>query len=191
MFAISRCLLMVLVAGTTPYYEDLDSKNPALKEFNEHVQRYMDLHKKVEDSLPPADKKESDPAKIVAHQKTLRAAIGAARPKAAQGDIFTPQVQPIFRNIIKRELSSGRGATARAMILGEGNPRNDESPAKVDLRVNAEYPAKAPLSTVPPSVLLKLPPVPRGLEYRFVGRHLILFDSPANLIVDILRDAMR
>jgi hypothetical protein len=182
---------MALVAGAAPYHEDLDSKNPAIKEFNDHVHRYMDLHKKVEDSLPPIDKTEKDPAKIVAHQKTLRSAIASARPKAARGDIFTPQVQPIFLDIIKRQLASGRGAKARSMVLGEGNPRNDESPAKVDLRVNAEYPAKAPLSTVPPSLLLKLPPVPKGLEYRFVGRHLILFDSPANLIVDVLPDAIR
>jgi len=77
------------------------------------------------------------------------------------------------------------------MILGEGNPKNAESPARVDLVVNGKYPPNAPLSTVPPSVLLSLPKLPQGMEYRFVGRHLILFDSKANLIVDVLRNAIR
>ncbi len=181
MFAISPCVLVVLLAGT----------DPAIKEFNEHVQKYMDLHKKIERSLPPLDKKESDPAKIVNHQKALSAAIRAARPEARRGDIFQRDVQPVFLMIIKEQLSSGKGATARAMILGDGNPKSPESPAKVDLSVNAEYPAKAPLSTVPPSVLLSLPRLPEGLEYRFVGRHLILYDGPANLIVDVLPDAIR
>jgi hypothetical protein len=57
--------------------------------------------------------------------------------------------------------------------------------------VNAKYPPNAPLSTMPPTVLLNLPKLPQGLEYRFVGKHLILFDSKANLIVDILRNAIR
>jgi hypothetical protein len=47
------------------------------------------------------------------------------------------------------------------------------------------------LSTMPPSLLLNLPKLPEGLEYRFVGRNLILYDSKANLIVDILRNAIR
>jgi hypothetical protein len=76
------------------------------------------------------------------------------------------------------------------MILGEGNPRSPESPAKVTLAVNAPYPSAAPLSTVPPSLLLKLPPLPDALEYRFVGRNLILWDTKANLIVDILPDVI-
>jgi hypothetical protein len=44
---------------------------------------------------------------------------------------------------------------------------------------------------MPPSVLLRLPKLPKGLEYRFVGKHLILYDMKANLIVDIFRNAVR
>jgi len=192
MFAVSSCVLVALLAGTAPQRGEPATKDPAIEEFNKQVKKYMDLHNKVEHSVPPIDKKrESDPARIVNHQKALSAAIGAARPEAARGDIFRPDVQPVFLKIIKKQLSSGKGPTARAMILGDGNPKSPESPAKVDLSVNAEYPAKAPLSTVPPSVLLSLPRLPDGLEYRFVGRHLILYDASANLIVDVLPNAIR
>jgi hypothetical protein len=167
-------------------------KDPAIKEFNERVQRYWDLHKKMETAAPPADKKkEPDPAAIVGHEQVTADRIRSARSNATEGDVFTPAVQRILMATIKEGLASSAGAKAREMILGEGNPKNPESAAKVDLKVNAKYPSSAPLSTVPPSVLLKMPQLPQGLEYRFVGRHLILFDSKANLIVDIMRNAIR
>jgi hypothetical protein len=39
-------------------------------------------------------------------------------------------------------------------------------------------------------VLLKLPPLPKDLEYRFLGRDLILLDIHANLIVDFIPAAI-
>jgi hypothetical protein len=36
-----------------------------------------------------------------------------------------------------------------------------------------------------------LPSLPEELEYRFAGRDLVLLDSEAQLVVDILRDAIR
>jgi hypothetical protein len=183
---------MALLLTAAPHHSERDTTDPAVKDFVERVQNYWNLHKKIEGTVPPINKKkEPDPAVIVDHERKLAAGIRAARPKAAEGDIFTPPVQKVLIETIKQELSSGTGATARAMILGEGNPKNPESAAKVDLVVNGIYPSSAPLSTVPPSVLLKLPKLPDGMEYRFVGRHLILYDSKANLIVDILRNAIR
>jgi hypothetical protein len=45
--------------------------------------------------------------------------------------------------------------------------------------VNAIYPEKAALATVPPLILVNLPRLPDGLEYRFMGRDLILRDRDA------------
>jgi hypothetical protein len=36
-----------------------------------------------------------------------------------------------------------------------------------------------------------LPPLPDELQYRIVGRDLVLVDVHANLVVDILREALR
>jgi hypothetical protein len=163
-----------------------DDPHPAVKEFMTRVQDYADLRKKIEGDLPSLSKKEEDPAEIIEHEKKIAAGIRAARAKAVRGSVFIPAVQPILLKMIKDEL----GPTARKMILGDGNPRSSESPAKVDLKVNAMYPSAAPLSTVPPSVLLKLPALPKGVEYRFVGRTLILYDGKANLIIDILPNAI-
>jgi hypothetical protein len=56
--------------------------------------------------------------------------------------------------------------------------------------VNAEYPEKAPLATLPPLILNRLQRLPEGLEYRFLGRDLILHDAKANLIVDFVHEAV-
>ena len=43
---------------------------------------------------------------------------------------------------------------------------------------------------VPPCVLAALPELPQELQYRFLGRDLLLVDIGANLIVDILPAAV-
>lgn len=187
-----HCVVMFLALTAAVPRAQEDTTSPVLKDFIERVGEYWDLHKKMDGEAPKIDKKKESPEAIVEHEKKLRADIVAARTNAAEGDLFTPSVQKSIVATIRQELSSSqKGKTAREMILGEGNPKNPESKAPVVVAVNATYPHSASLSTVPPSVLLKLPKLPEGLEYRFVGRHLILFDSKANLIVDILRNAVR
>ncbi len=56
--------------------------------------------------------------------------------------------------------------------------------------VNATYPPALPLATFPASLLAALPPLPEDIEYRFVGRHLILRDVKANIIVDVLPNVL-
>ena len=185
---VSAFILATVLAGV-PHPED---KNPAIKDFNKRVEDYVDIRKKAESNAPPIDKKkEEDPAAIVAHEQVVAAGIQAARKNAAEGDIFTPAVRKRFAAVLKPALAPKKGPDAREIVLGEGNPKHPESKARVDLKVNAKYPSTAPLSTMPPSVLLKLPQLPKALEYRFVGKHLILFDAKANLIVDIFRNAVR
>jgi len=65
-----------------------------------------------------------------------------------------------------------------------------EVPMKSPPSINTDYPTKLPLATVPPGLLLKLPTLPDDLEYRFLGRHLILRDIKANLIVDFIPDVV-
>jgi hypothetical protein len=43
---------------------------------------------------------------------------------------------------------------------------------------------------MPGNVLTALPPLPEGLEYRFVSRNLLLLDVQANLIVDFMPAAI-
>ncbi len=157
----------------------------ALRHFEEEVAEYAELHAKQLAKLGshlPADAQET-----AATQKALARAIAAKRAKAEPGDIFRPEVQPLFRRLIAEQLQGPDALDARRMLL-ERDP-DEEVPVPVVVRVNAEYPPGAPRSTVPPSVLLTLPPLPACLHYRFVDRDLVLVDSVAQLIVDFLPDA--
>jgi hypothetical protein len=155
------------------------------KQFQERIQKYLALQKKAVSSVPPIGKNVTDAAVLAKHEQQIADAIRAQRPNAMPGDIFTPGVKPIIAAIVKQRVDGKNGAGAKSTILGEGNPKN-ESAAPVNLTVNATYPTTAPLSTMPPSVLKALPPLPKELEYRFVGRTLILRDTTGNLIVDVV-----
>jgi hypothetical protein len=64
----------------------------------------------------------------------------------------------------------------------------DDAPptSAIPFKVNAKYTENQPLPSVPANILLNLPELPAPLEYRIVGRNLILLDSASDLIVDYM-----
>lgn len=170
-----------------------DFEEETLEEFDDAVEDYLKLRRKAAKTVTaPAPGPQATPAQIVAHQRAMAQAIRALRPAARQGDLFAADSHPIFKRIIATELAGRAGAPARLALL-EGNPpieidRDDRMPVRTS--VNATYPEAAPVSTVPPSILLMLPPIPAdAVEYRFVNRDLVLRDVEANMIVDFITQA--
>jgi len=153
------------------------------KTFTDRVQAYVKMQKDLEASLPTL-KPTKDAAQIVEHQHALARKIADARRNARQGDIFTHEVTERFRKIIRKAFHGPEGRLARRTI-------QQDTPFKViALRVNDVYPENIPLTTTPPSLLLKLPELPPELAYRFVGRDLALKDVKAGLIVDLIPNAI-
>ena len=97
----------------------------------------------------------------------------------------------MLQKVLRGALKGSRGPDLRASIK-EGNPRYEKAPGEVvpAVEVNATYPANAPLSTVPPTLLLRMPQLPPDIEYRFVGTTLILRDRESNLIIDYMKEAV-
>jgi hypothetical protein len=153
----------------------------ALEHFQEELAEYAVLHAR---QLLKVGSREA----TVDVQKALARAIAAKRARAGPGDVFLPEIQPLFRRLIAAQPEGPDTLAARKAIL-EGNPGEEEDSVPVVVQVNAVYPAGAPRSTVPPSLLLTLPPLPPSLHYGFVGRDLVLVDSVAQIIVDFLPDA--
>jgi hypothetical protein len=160
------------------------------KDFQARIDKYMEIHKKADAGLPALPKETTDTTLIAKHQQQLAERIRSLRPNALAGEIFSPANRQMVVTTIKQKTEGKDGAAAKATILGEGNPKSAETPAQVNLAVNSTYPTTAPLSTMPPSVLMALPTLPQGLEFRFVGRNLILLDTEANLIVDFIPNAV-
>jgi len=167
-----------------------------LKEFEDRAAIYSQLSRKAAATLPPLPDKAS-PEQIAAHQKALAKAIQAGRAGAFQGEILFDGVVPVFLDVLRTDLAGPKGRDARETIK-DGDPRTDKGPStpgepkpkEVQLVPNAPYPDGAALSTVPPDLLAKLPKLPKPLEYRFVGGHLILHDSEASLVVDYLKEVV-
>jgi hypothetical protein len=145
------------------------------------VKAYVALRDKIKASLTPP-RPTHDPDELVIRQREFAREVRATRRLARQGDIFVPEVAPFLRQAIRDDFAR-RTPHERAAAL-------QEVPAGLGLKVNDEYPKSVPLATVPPRLLAALPPLPDGLEYRFVGRRLILHDTLTNLVVDILEDAI-
>jgi hypothetical protein len=163
-----------------------------LKQFDERVRDYVTLHRRLAKQRPPPplrDKAEAE--EIKTFSEALAGRIKAARRAARPGDILIVEVQPVFRRILRGELSGPGSADARHAILEDGNPGTETPAAAPALQVNAAYPVAAALSTMPAPILRKLPRLPDDtLEYRFVGQHLVLRDVGANLIVDFMTEAV-
>jgi hypothetical protein len=170
-----------LRAGTQ---ERVNPDAQVLAEFQKRIAAYMDVRAKVKKGAPKLEET-PDPADIQAAQKSLAEGIRTARRDAKAGDIFSPEIRRKFRELMYPEVK-GPDAAATKAAMKEDAPR----PGTVRLKVNATYPETAPLPTVPPNILQNLPKLPEQLEYRVVGKHLILRDVDANVIVDYIPNAI-
>ena len=166
-------------------HEPPADSDPALVRFQAAIEGYAALHRRLRGSLPRLET-ESEPGKILKAADRLASAVRAARPGARQGDLFTPEVVASFRARIRRALGDRRQEVVRMLTEVE----EDEAPPagwRPAVNGSLDWFSTGP---TPPSILNALPPLPSGLQYRFVGRDLVLLDVDANLIVDILAEAV-
>lgn len=154
----------------------------AMAAFQERVKQYITLQSKAQADLPTLSK-ESTPEEIHKQQLALAGRIRQARRTAKPGDIFNPDMRIVIRTLMAQVFGGPEGAELKADIM-------DENPGRIRIVLNERYPDNVPLSTVPPQVLAGLPKLPQALEYRFLGRALILLDIEAHLIVDIMENAI-
>jgi hypothetical protein len=175
---------MAIAAGGSGASKKEDT--PIRKEFDSHIGEYLKLRKSAIQGVTALSPK-ATPEQIQAHKTALATAIRGARSDAQQGAVFTAEIREYILEVIRSEMGGKHGAPAKAATK-QGNPATEglATPTKV----NALYPDNAPLSTVPPTLLLRLPELPKELDYRFVGRNLILRDIGASLIVDYIPNAI-
>lgn len=202
------CLLLLLLAGSagcslhrnahiapTP---DVEMDTRVLAKFEHEIADYIDERRHLAKHIPDLGP-DATALAIDTYRQTMAKAIQAERKNARQGDIFKPEVEAAFRRVLARELAGPE----REQILNaikQGNPAvesvpNQADPTKVHaapvrVAVNVAYNEDAPVSSMPPTLLLKLPQLPEQVRYRFVGRDLILRDAQSNVILDFIKDAV-
>src|SRR5690348_1868893 len=150
-------------------------------DFEKRVADYMKLRQSAQAGLT-TPKNTQSPTQITDYQHQLADRIRSARPQAHQGDLFTPEIANVFRRLVSQSVNGPQGTRIRKSY------ERAEPIRGVHLEVNQTYPDKLPLQSMPPSLLLNLPKLPKELEYRFVDHELILRDIASNLVVDFIPD---
>ena len=149
-----------------------------LADFSLRVQRYSELRSWLEIGLPPL-RVTDNPSELMYRELALAERVRLARPEATEGDFFTRPISDEFKRVLLIQMD---GDTWHSLM--------DDNPGEFDHEINGTYPKKKPLSTVPHNILAALPNLPDGIQYRFLGRHLVLLDTRANVILDRIRYAV-
>jgi hypothetical protein len=151
-----------------------------VKDFQSRVAKYLQVHKVIDIAKKPID----SPEKLAQQKEQVEEKVRSSRAAARRGDLFSPQIGDYFKKQIRATLQGPEGGKVRASL------RRAEPLPNLRLEVNQPYPRNLPLQSTPPTLLLNLPRLPAELQYRIVGTTLVLYDTAANLIVDLLPDAV-
>lgn len=168
---------------TTARAQNTTEQNPVAKAFEQRVKDYVKLREDLEGKMPKLSK-EAKPEEIELHKKQLQEAVQKSRSGAKHGDIFTPDAAQLVRNVIKDEFKGKDKVELRKNVLVEAEVK------AVPLRVNYPYPEVKEQLEMPPTLLLKLPQLPKQIRYRFVGHNLLLVDRENGLIIDYMTNAV-
>ena len=179
-------IAVTAAAGCEKKEESTPAANPTNAVFGEFAKRvdgYMKIRKSVVDSVGELDPTKSQ-AEITTRSTNLAKGIIAARAQAKPGDIFTPELSALVATLIKQEYSRRPDSVKETR-----QDQQDELPDFVPT-VNQVYPTTYPLATFPATLLPLLPPLPEQLEYRVVQQYLVLRDVEANVILDVMPNAV-
>ena len=167
-------------AQNTPQVSAKDKQ--AIDAFERRVKEYVKLREGLEDKMPKLPE-DSKPEQIEAHKTAFQETVRTARAGAKHGDLFTPDIAGFIRATIRDEFKGKDRQELRQTVF-------EAETQGVAVRVNYPYPESKELVEMPPTLLLRLPQLPKQVRYRFVGPNLLLVDRENGLIVDYMPNAL-
>ncbi|HEY6972603.1 MAG TPA: hypothetical protein VJA94_25560 [Candidatus Angelobacter sp.] len=180
--AVTLALCMAVPFAGAGSAGQTDRDIGALRDFNSRIEQYMTIHRRA-DTLVPHIQPTSSAKKIIDRRHALAAEIAKQRGATREANIFTPEIDAYFGRLIHAAYQ--QNARGIETTLECTCPVNEE-----ELKPNDVYPEGAEYMVMPSTILLHVPELPPELEYRIVNKDLIIRDREANLIVDILRNAV-
>jgi hypothetical protein len=163
-FFVAMCMVAVTVRASSASAQAPFGDAAAMTQFQRSVDSYAFLHRQVQRQLGEG-----------ADRDAMAAGLHAARPAAADGDIFSPVIAAAFRSRIAFARRTPGCATE------SGDVPISEVPRVEFLTMHTQ--------PVPRCIADVLPRLPQELEYRVAGVALILVDTHANMVVDVLHGA--
>lgn len=165
--------------------------DPALDPFKRALQTYVDqtqpyrkqaaqAGEQVPGKSTPTDGAE---ASVRVRQNALADALKMKiRPMAKQGELFGSAAGIIRERVT--QIFDGPRHDLLMDALAEQQDEGSKAPQQFALNDHVDAPR------VPPVLADELPPLPKQLEYDFLGRTLLLRDVDADVVVDFLPDTM-
>ena len=184
MKSIALVPAIALALALAPDRPATQQRDKDLSDFTTRVEAYVTLHRQIERTVPQQEIF-TNPEEGHRAATELAQALRAVRPHAREGDIFSPVAAMKLRNVIRKALSVN-DVSAAALLERNRADTDETAPAPM---VNEAF-SWTLANAMPPFMLQALPDLPDELQYQFVGRDLVLIDIHANLVVDILRDAL-
>ena len=180
--AVIASICWVVMASSPAYGQAAEER--ALHRFQHAVNTYVALHRDLERSFPALEVTD-DMEGFYQNVDELANRIRQARRNPQEGIVFDAEVGRILRSRIHTLLRDQQIDVFDILTdILEEPPADSERP-----QINERFPWIW-ASAVPRCVWGVLPEVPEELEYRFAGFDLVLIDIHAELVVDILRDAL-
>ena len=178
---VAVLLVMPSTGLTAGAEQNVNPQAAALVDFQNRLQKYLQLRAQLADKLKPLSPTASA-ADLAARQESLAAALRDVRKDARHGDLVSPVVAEQIRKGVDAYFRGKDASTRRAVF--------EEVPENLRPAINRTVPDGAALATVPPVLLNGLPRLPEGLQYRFVGRHIVLVDADTRLRMDYVQNAL-
>ena len=176
-------VMLTGILSVTAIAQDSTPNKQIAEAFEKRVKDYVKLREGIEEKMPKLSK-EAKSEEIEVHKKKLQESVRAARSGAKHGEIFIPEAAALIREIIKDEFKGRDRVELRKTVLVEAEVKS------LPLRVNYPYPETKEQLEMPPTLLLKLPQLPKQIRYRFVGSNLLLVDRENGLIIDFMTKAI-
>jgi hypothetical protein len=186
-------LLFVSATGCGPYLAPAIAPpvQPAFEPMRAALQSYLDQtqasRREAANQANAIPDQATSPDRAVeavrVRERVLATAIRTTiRPAAKVGDVLSPEVSEFLRERLRTAFASPRVDLIRDELADQNEGRKADAASP---EVNQEVEAPR----VPPMVLEFLPPLPEQLAFAFQRRTLILRDTDANIVVDLVPDA--
>lgn len=154
----------------------------ALAQFDAAIAKYMALRQRLRNELAGPVPNSTAP-ELTRASDNIAAAIQRARAGARQGNIFSAPVTMVVKRWVDDVIRRDNLGPMLTDI-------DDETPTLKAPSIHLRFPAASQMATMPPSMLARLPALPKELEYRIVGNYLVLRDVDAALILDYIPAAV-
>lgn len=153
---------------------------PAIEQFEAAIAGYVAMRRRLINEIPrPVPNSTS--IELNNASDALAGAIQRARQNAQVGDVFVAPITAVFKRTVDAAVRTPEMQKVLAAI-------DDEEPTVRVPKIHLRFPGASQMATMPASLLNVLPNLPKELEYRIIGRFLVLRDVDAALIIDYIPD---